>query len=208
MGVLRTFYFQAFALILIFTGGNIMADFNAASIRVNGQIEGGTSNNAADSGGLTNLGLTQTDIDNYRHGNSSFPAINPAQLTTAQAQTIAKALYWTPLNLDAVNNQVVAQAIYACGLNQGINTCGQLVQQSLNYFGCLVVVDGIIGQQTVNALNVITVKKPGAFLTRFNIYRKREYEAIINHNPTQAVFREGWDRNIIMSSTPTPGDEQ
>lgn len=118
-------------------------------------VEGGYANDPSDSGGETNYGITVATARAYGYQGSMRDM--PVQV----ARRIYSAMYWDALLLDAVEATApaIAEELADTGVNQGVKRAGEYLQRSLNVlndrgrlYGDLVV-DGVVGPKTVNALN-------------------------------------------------------
>lgn len=161
--------------------------------------EGGFADHPNDRGGATNYGITHATLAKWR-GVSSVTAEQVRALTLEEAARIYKAEYWDKMNLDRVKNQTVAEMIFDQGVNFGWKTSAKRVQKVLNGFVKEpLVVDGIIGSVTLEALNKMK-KEP--FCREFFKESQLAYLAIVQNEmknkpgqpPTQLVFLEGWLR--------------
>jgi lysozyme family protein len=66
----------------------------------------------------------------------------------SQIQSFYKFNYWDVLQLDKVNDQQIANNLADCSINQGSGIAAKFMQ-----IACGVTVDGIIGPQTIGAIN-------------------------------------------------------
>lgn len=134
-----------------------MADFSRAlSLVLN--HEGGYANNPLDSGGETYQGIAR-NFNPYWSGwlildqiaNKAWNALY-SELNSA-VQAFYKAQYWDRHKLGGINNQAIANLVFDWLVNSG--QAGRQIQQVLVLMGQNIVVDNIIGQQTVNAINSV-----------------------------------------------------
>lgn len=70
------------------------------------------------------------------------------ELTDDQAGLIYKSQYWNPCNGDKIKSQRIANLLVDWAVNSGVRTACKGLQRILG-----VTVDGIIGPQTLNAIN-------------------------------------------------------
>lgn len=142
--------------------------FSEALVAVFG-IEGGFSDDPADSGGATRYGITEAVA--RRHGYTDSMRELPADL----ARAIYRADYWDAQQLDAVAllSRPIAFELFDTGINMGASQAGEFLQMSLNAFNRQacdyddVEVDGEIGTRTLEAL--------AAYLA----HRKRDGETVL-----------------------------
>lgn len=138
--------------------------------------EGGFSNDKNDGGGATKYGITHEVLSNWRNKPVSIDDVK--NITQEEAKKIYMARYWTPMNMDKVNHQALAETLFDMGVNAGIGRAGKMVQLLLNKnFGKNLIVDGGIGQNTITAINSVDGNK---LYNLFNVMRVRYYTFIAN----------------------------
>ena len=116
-------------------------------------FEGGYVDDPTDPGGETNKGVTMTT---FAQCSRTLLGIDPTSanlqaLTDAQAGIIYKALYWDKMQGDAFIAQDLADIVCDFYVNAGTHATS-LLQQVLNNMGANLVVDGGIGNATLQAL--------------------------------------------------------
>lgn len=149
-----------------------MGDFHRCIDRILAE-EGGLSDHPADPGGLTKYGISQR----------SYPQLDIAALTLAEAQALYRCDYWQPLHGDVLPAGLDLLML-DCAINQGVVTAIQLLQQALRIQD-----DGIIGPKTLSAA---AVAMPD-LLDAFTAERALRYE----FNRNEAVFGRGWYRRLL-----------
>lgn len=173
-----------------------MADFLTA-YKITNNNEGGYSNNPYDSGGETYAGISRNNwpnwegwshIDEIKTRWDSIKNINTAiQISPypfpAWIQQFYKQNFWDPLQLDSVNDQQIANAVYDFGVNAGIVKSAKYIQQAVK-----VTPDGIIGQRTLRAVNELPAPDT---LGLFNTYRTAFYK-MLAEKPGQHQFLSSW----------------
>lgn len=95
--------------------------------------------------------------------------------------------YWKPL---AGLPVLVQEVVFVEGVNIGIETAIECLQFALNDYGCRLVVDGKLGDQTRQA-SFAQGDVTGlcmAFLQKC----RRHYEGIASDHPSQGKFLQGW----------------
>lgn len=144
--------------------------------------EGNYSDHPNDRGGPTNWGITIGVLSRWR----CFPVSKEdvENLTVEEAMKIYNRWYWLPLDLDYVEDQGVACAIFNMGVNRGISTIAKVVQRLVG-----VTVDGHVGPKTLRAIND---HDPKELIQKISDQAKQAYARIIERNSSQAVFRKGW----------------
>jgi len=79
-----------------------------------------------------------------------------------------KANYWDVLKLDEVNDQQIANNLFDCSINQGSGIASRFMQEAAG-----VTVDGIVGNQTISAVNNGNAE---TIYNQINSLRKIRYE--------------------------------
>ena len=92
--------------------------------------------------------------------------------------------FFDKLKLDLVKSVDKQEEIMCFAISVGIKPCIKKLQECLN-----VKVDGIIGQQTINALNSFD---ESLFDKLFDLKEKEYYELIIKNKPQYLRFKNGW----------------
>ncbi|GIW22588.1 MAG: hypothetical protein KatS3mg068_2470 [Candidatus Sericytochromatia bacterium] len=155
-----------------------MANFDIA-IQKTLKWEGGYVNDPKDPGGETKFGISK----------ASYPNLDIKNLTINQAKQIYKNNYWDKVQGDKIKSQKIAESIFDFGVNAGVSTSVRLAQQILN-----VSIDGVLGNQTLNALNSFNEE---LFLLKFTIAKIQRYMQICNNRPTSIKFLFGWIRRTL-----------
>jgi len=158
-------------------------------------LEGGYSNDPADRGGRTNWGITEKTLnDAYLAGIVSTWDVS--ELNREEARLIYKAFYWNPLKLDAVLAPSIAAEIFDTAVNMGKTAAVKIVQETLNYLGETLSVDGVMGMKTLGALNKWCTRDDRALFICLNGFQFKRYVQIIENNVTQKRFARGWTKRI------------
>lgn len=160
--------------------------------------EGGLSDHPADKGGLTNLGITQSTLDRARKQITGLPE-NVKDLTRAQAAEIYRVLYWEKSKADKMPDPLCILHFDAA-VNHGVGGAGKLLQRTVNTYAAKagidsrVDVDGAVGLKTLAALCQCLDLKGNVSLICEIYCNQREayYKAIVENNPSQKVFWNGW----------------
>lgn len=158
-----------------------MADYKKL-IPIIKRWEGGYVNHPLDKGGCTNSGVT---ISAYRYAfGKSKTCEDLKNMKDEEWEYIFKTNYWNRWCADQINSQAIANIcvdyVWASGV-YGI----KYVQQILG-----VVVDGIVGQKTLAALN--GYKNQKQLFEKIWARRKKHFDDIVKRNPSQKVFLKGW----------------
>lgn len=149
--------------------------------------EGGFSDNPNDSGGATNKGVTISiwKAQGYDKDGDGDIDVDDLRLLSDDdvIKVVLKPHFWNRCKGDKIRSQSVANIcvdwIWGSGTN-GVKG----VQKVLG-----VTADGIVGQQTLRAINASEPRKLFADIKRARLqYLLR----LIKRKPSQAVFRKGW----------------
>lgn len=144
--------------------------------------EGGYSNHPNDKGGCTMKGITLATFKQYYGKHKTCDDLK--NLKDGEWLYIFEKGYWNPCKADEIKNQSIANIIVDWAWHSGVKTVIKKIQKILR-----VDADGIVGKQTINAINSEEQKK-----LFDNIYNEREkyYNNICSNNPSQKVFLKGW----------------
>ena len=150
----------------------------SASIAVQNtlQWEGGYSENSADPGGTTNMGILQSDV----------PQIPIENLTMQQAIEYYIVHYWKPLYAQ-IESQAVASKLFDMGVLFGVVTATALLQEVLQ-----IPHDGIFGPDTLQELNEHGDNILPAYRTRLIEHSQN----VVTAKPETNIFLAGWIRRI------------
>jgi lysozyme family protein len=169
-----------------------MAQFDIA-LSITLPHEGGYVDNPSDPGGETNMGIT---MDTFQHTAHPLLGIDPTSdnlksLTAAQAGIIYQSKYWQPIQGDGLALQELANIVFDSYVNSGTHA-SSLLQTVINNMGAQppLVVDGSIGQATLNALSQLPISDV------YNNYKQGRiafYQALADKYP---MFIKGWLNRI------------
>jgi lysozyme family protein len=174
-----------------------MADFITA-VTITLENEGGYADRSATTGEVVNRGITLAFLRNIGVLTSTGPA-TVADKAFIQNMSVGMALdlyleyFWNNLGLDACENQQEGNAIFDLEVNTGSRAV-PLVQKALNAvlpMGALTV-DGILGPQTMRALNTV---QPKPFLSALHDWSMAYY----NSTPPAADRAEWIARSAKMT---------
>jgi peptidoglycan L-alanyl-D-glutamate endopeptidase CwlK len=146
------------------------------------QWEGGYSDDPADPGGATNMGITQEVLREWRHQDVTKDDVKALQRD--EARQIYRARYWQPLRCDEMPI-ALALMTYNAGVNCGIGRGARWLQEALNKQGEGLDVDGEIGPLTLSAC-------ARADVTRAVNDFVATQEAFYRSLGTFATFGKGW----------------
>lgn len=145
------------------------------------QDEGGYVNDPEDQGGETKYGISKR----------WHPSLNISALTQSEASGIYEREWWTRYMYDQIEEQALASKVLNLAVNLGPHKAHTLLQEALADVGCEVACDGIIGAQTLAALN-IRCKDPQKLLMAFKL------RAIDNYLRLDLPrYLKGWIRRAL-----------
>jgi len=98
-------------------------------------------------------------------------------ITESEALNIFKRLYWNKIKGDYINSQAVAETFADHAINSGVGTAVKLMQYALQALGYDVTADGIMGNQTLNAINSADA---GKLFREYNDRRRIYYSGLKN----------------------------
>lgn len=143
--------------------------------------EGGYVNDPLDSGGRTNLGVTQRVWEEFV-GHPVSEADMRA-LTPEKVSPMYKVKYWDRSYCDKLPKGV-DYVVFDFAVNAGTGRSVKTLQTAMG-----VVADGIIGNQT---MGVINSANPKDVVNKFSDARADFYQGIVARRPDQARFIRGW----------------
>lgn len=161
-------------------------------------IEGGYTNDPADSGGETNYGITVAVA-------RAFGYVDPMdKMPREVAVWIYRKRYWDALSLDPVALLApdLAKKLFQAGVNCGVEQAGKWFQRCLNVFNDGgtkwpdVTADGRVGPITVDAFRQFMVARGGqgaAVMQRaINALQGAFYIGLAEAQPKDERFVYGW----------------
>lgn len=195
-----------------------MAKFSIAEAKT-GRNEGLYANNPADRGGETYAGIARKHWPNWlgwivideiksihlRGANMSlrgnWSVVNKyAKIDGGLAlQDLVSNFYlqnfWLANNLDKLDSQAIANAVYDFGVNSGKARASDFLQDAYNNLnpGKPIANDKRIGKQTIAAINGQDPKK---IYDEFKRLRLNFYTHLAT-DPTQAQFLKGWLKRLV-----------
>jgi len=149
--------------------------------------EGGISNDKADRGGLTQAGITQRTYDAWRRVRR-LPLRAVTLIEPEEVRTIYFQLYWLAAHCDELPGQL-AKCVFDASVNHGPTRAIRLLQLSIG-----ITDDGQFGPQTRRALEHAD---ENATITIYLDAREDFYADIIEADPTQVRFKDGWRNRVI-----------
>lgn len=172
-----------------------MASFNsfAPTLSVN---EGGYQDIPADRGNYnsnkdlvgTNHGISAPVLERYL----GYPpsVFDMKFLSYETAKNIFKSLFWDKMRASQINDQAVAETMVDHGINSSPYRATKIAQQVLNqYFGKTLDPDGILGKNTLAAINSVNPKE---LFVRYSHAREYYYRSLSQF----AIFGHAWLNRI------------
>jgi|WetSurSiteA1Bulk_404760.scaffolds.fasta_scaffold68802_1 lysozyme family protein len=135
--------------------------------------EGGYSNNSADPGGETNMGIAK----------KFYPNEDIKNMTKERAMEIYYKDYWSPMHLEKLKDDNLVLQVFDFGVNAGIRTSIKLLQTIVG-----VEDDGILGPISAYFIN----NHKGSLLEEFKSARILFYNNLAEIKPSLKVFLKGW----------------
>jgi len=166
------------------------------------RIEGGYSDNAADSGGETNYGITHRVARAYGYYGEMI------DLPRQQAFDIYVDRYWTSVHGDemAEISEMVTEEVLDTSINMGVSRAAKFLQRALNALNDSedlytdLVVDGNIGSATVNGLKLFMLNRneDEEVLSKvLNCLQGAKYVSLVEAREKDEQFFYGWVKNRV-----------
>ena len=146
------------------------------------EVEGGYTNDENDRGGATNFGITEEEAREFGYTGDM------RNLTKDFAKNIYLKKYYLGNKLDKILNDKVALSIFDWAVNSGRRGIKK-AQIVANKFGANLIIDGIIGNKTLEAINSIN---PEAFLKEYHEMQRTFYKNLAARDDLQEGFLKGW----------------
>ena len=137
----------------------------------------------------TNMGIKQSTLDKYsaKYPDKNFPQ-DVKDLTEYQAKEIYKSEYWDNTRIPQIENDRIRNAIFDMNVMGG---AGKVVQKAINYFSdANLKVDGVIGNETIKAINAIPDTKIEEFMSMI----KSERINYLQNTRNWETAKNGWTK--------------
>lgn len=146
--------------------------------------EGGFSDISMDRGGPTQSGISMHTYSSYVHRPVTIQEMK--DLSPDQVASFYKDVYWDAHHLDKIYDEGIQSALLdvCVNLNNG-TSWGIILAQRI----CGVVVDGILGEDSIKAINI---QNPKQFLIELMSKLQEYYVDIVIRTPSQIAFLKGW----------------
>lgn len=149
-------------------------------------LEGEYVNDPDDPGGETKWGISK----------KAYPDLDIGALTLNKAKYLYRRDYWEALHLGMIRNQAVAAEIFDMAVNMGPKFSVRSVQKALNFLGEKLIENGIIGHNTIKALNDWASRDVKALFICLNGFQYMRYVEIVNYKPGLKRFSRGWAKRL------------
>jgi lysozyme family protein len=159
-----------------------MSSFEEA-VAVLFQHEGGYVHDEKDAGGETKFGISKR----------SFPHLDIANLTQADAREIYRTLYWNP-RFAEIHDQRLATELFEACVHMGVSQAVTLLQRALLRAGARVTVDSLFGQQTLSAIYACDQQE---LMDEFKTEIIMFYVKLVDLKPEQEKFLRGWVKRAV-----------
>jgi len=177
-----------------------MADFDPAVYYVM-ENEGGYSDQAQDSGGVTDYGITLAFLksigkDGDLNNDGVVDAKDVQVMTRKEAERIYNKYWWDKYKYHYIKSQIVATKIFDMSVNMGAHRATFLFHQCVNKFNPLHghADDHEITPSFSKIVNSIDEHKLTMCLTSASV---QFYKNIVRRNPKNKVFLKGWLRRAL-----------
>ena len=141
--------------------------------------EGGYVDHPNDPGGETKYGIAKR----------SHPKEDIKNLTKERAAEIYEKDYWTPSRASSIPGSL-QETYFDMVVNMGQRRAVKILQEACNSKGCKLVVDGLIGRNTIRESKKIDD-------SRLKVFRILFYTDLIKRKPKLSDFIVGWIRRAM-----------
>jgi len=157
--------------------------------------EGGFSDNPYDTGGKTMYGITKRTARNFGYTG------NMKDLSLEKAIDIYDKGFWQPIRLDSINDSRIQELLFDARVNHSPGVSVKTAQRAFNMLhkeDKELAEDGLIGSQTIGALNNyshgVYGKEP--LIDAMLMIRGQYFRDIVENREAQTVFIVGWLRRL------------
>ena len=98
--------------------------------------------------------------------------------------------FWDKMKLDLVTSEHKQLELMCFAINVGIIPAVKVLQETLN-----IKIDGIIGNQTINALNAFN---EALFDKIFDLEEKEYYDELVENKPRFKIYQNGWKNRAVF----------
>ncbi len=148
-------------------------------------LEGGYVDDQHDPGGETKYGISKR----------SYPNEDIKNLTIERAKEIYYRDFWMYMGLDKIISEQISGEMFDTCVNMGCHTSVRIAQKALQFLGEDIEVDGLIGPNTISAINRWICTDEEALFKALNGFQFMKYVDIVNASSTHR-FARGWMKRI------------
>ena len=148
--------------------------------------EGGYIDDPADAGGETKYGITRATLEDWRK--EPLPEHAILNLTRAEAKDIYVAKYFIPGRVSSLP-VALKEVMFDTCVNFGVKKAVRLLQAALNEQGACLVIDGEIGNKTLQTAASCDPDRARIAMVKHRVLY-RDQQAIADR--TQLDFLRGW----------------
>ena len=153
--------------------------------------EGGYVNHQNDRGGETNWGITKKLARKYGYEDDM------KKLPVEKAMNIYFHEFWKRNRYGEILNRELQKEMFDLAVNTGSRTANRYLQRAYNLLNQKgITVDGIIGPQTLRAVN--SYPHPNCLFNLLNGYQARHYINLAEKDKTQKSFIRGWFMRVTI----------
>ena len=176
------------------------------AIKVVLEAEGIFSNNQYDSGGKTKYGVIEETWKLYGNG-------KPIEDITVEdaIHYVYKPVFWDGIHGNDIPDKGLAILLFDSAVNHWVNPAVKLLQEALNATNgngkrwADISVDGVFGEQTMDAIFLAeNLGKLRELFIALYFARGKKYMNIVEKNPTQREFTNGWLKRLFNLSKYVP----
>ena len=116
--------------------------------------EGGLVDSIADSGGITNFGISYAFYKKSIKPDATAEDIK--RLNVSEAEDIYKRYFWDRADFESIESQAICNRLFDLSVNCGLAHAVGIIQRAVNACnGSHLVTDGQLGGKTIDAINSI-----------------------------------------------------
>ena len=176
-------------------------------------IEGGYVNDPNDRGGETIFGISRNNfpnwegwarVDQFAHKNTEIGISRLESCADIMSMAIDFYLneFFKPNKLHMLDKEL-GKVLFDIGVNQGLKTSAKHLQKTINLIigSEILVIDGIIGEETMKKLNLVYdlhLDKYGdaseIMIQWIKFFQMERYKKIIDNDKSQKKYLIGWTR--------------
>ena len=164
------------------------------AVRIIFKNEGGYVDNPNDSGGKTNMGITEGTLRTAnKYGITKVTDVR--NLTRDICENIYYEMYWKTCGAEDLMEPIDLMHFDA-SVHHGVAGANKILQKAINNVldSNVLVVDGIVGKNTKNYIDKVITDTNSAknFSLIYLDERDKTFQSIVNRAPKNKVFLKGW----------------